>query len=206
MAPLDSHPLVVGLVLAAGAGERMGGNKARVMIGDEPLAVLHARRLREAGCSAVVLVTRPEVAPLFVQDTRMRVAISTEAQQAGSLIVGLEAAALDGAPDAIVVVTPVDALPARAETIEQLVAAVQAGVEAATPRHGARGGHPVVARARLLTAACADKLPLRDVLLALGVKRLRVDVDDPAIGSDLDTPADVVRLTGAPPRFYGGAL
>jgi len=206
VASIDSHALTMGIVLAAGAGERMGGNKARLLLsgfGEEPLGALHARRMREAGCSGVVLVTRPDVAALFAGDARMRVVTSTAREQAGSLALALDAMALDAAPDAIVVVTPVDALPAKAETIEQLVAAVEAGVEAATPRRGGRGGHPVVARARVIAGACASGLPLRDVLAALGVQRLRVDVDDPAIGTDLDSPADVVRVTGAPPRFWG---
>jgi CTP:molybdopterin cytidylyltransferase MocA len=68
---------------------------------------------------------------------------------------------------------------------------------------GGRGGHPVVTRARVLMplAAEASPRPLREVLAALGDRRRRVEVDDPAVRTDLDTPQDVERVTGAPVRF-----
>jgi molybdenum cofactor cytidylyltransferase len=203
----------IAILLGAGDGTRMGGSKARLIVGGEPLAKLHAERARDAGCDTVILVTRPEIAPLFEPPRfaaikGLRVATSTARDPSGSLAVGLRASGLGAGVDAddgeqIVLVTPIDALPARPETIALLFAAVRGGLDAATPRHGGRGGHPIVARARVLLEAAASALPLRDVLAALGVKRLRVDVDDPAIGTDMDTPADVIAVTGAPPRFWG---
>ena len=197
----------IAILLGAGDGARMGGSKARLVIDGEPLAKLHAKRAREAGCDEVLLVTRPEVAPLFAPPffRGFRVTTSTASDPSGSLAVALREAGLTRGTrdDALVLVTPIDALPARVETIALLFAAVRGGLDAATPRHGGKGGHPIVARAHLLIDAAESALPLRDVLAALGVKRLRVDVDDPAIGTDMDTPADVLAHTGAPPRFWG---
>jgi CTP:molybdopterin cytidylyltransferase MocA len=157
-------------------------------------------RLREAGCEDVVLVTRPELAPRLAHDAR--VASSSAPDPAGSLAIGLRA--LGAAADDLVVVTPVDAWPARVETIRRLVDVVLGGAEAATPRYAGRGGHPVVLRSRALAPfadASRPPPPLRDLLAALGEARTRVDLDDPAITVDLDTPEDVARATGAPPVF-----
>ena len=139
-------PTLAGIVLAAGAGERMGGPKALLLVQGEPLARLHARRLREAGCAKVVIVTRGEIVERFALDAT--VAASAAPDPAGSLAVGLKA--LGAAPDDVLVITPVDAFPVCVETIARLVETVGGGAEAATPRSGGKGGHPVVIRARAL--------------------------------------------------------
>jgi molybdenum cofactor cytidylyltransferase len=187
-----------GIVLAAGAGERMGGPKALLAVEGEPLARLHVRRLREAGCERLVLVTRSEIADRFAADAA--IAISSAADPAGSLAVALRLF-FPLEPDDVFVITPVDAWPVRVETIARLVEAVRSGAEAATPRYERRGGHPVVVRGRVLAGYEKTPLPLRDVLGALEGARARVSVDDPAVAVDLDTPEDVVRLTGCTPRF-----
>jgi molybdenum cofactor cytidylyltransferase len=206
-------PRLSGVVLAAGAGVRMGGPKALLLLEGEPLAAVHARRLREAGCGRIVIVTRRELVAQVEGFAGGALVVASEAPDpAGSLAVGLGALALAGG-DAIVV-TPVDAWPARAETIARLVEAVEAGAEAATPRHEGKGGHPVVIRVRAMGAAgemretgqaaySASPRPLRDVLAALGDARVRVDVDDPSIAIDLDTPEDVRAITGEAPSFSG---
>lgn len=185
------------IVLAAGAGTRMGGPKALLVVGGEPLARVHARRLREAGCGGVVIVTRAEIAVRGVFDRDARVAVSGAPDPAGSLAIGLRV--LAPLREDIVVVTPVDAWPARVETIARLVDAVRDGADAATPLFDGKGGHPVVVRAWVLD--CDAPRPLRDVLAALGSRRVRIDVDDPSIAVDLDTPDAVTAMTGSPPRF-----
>jgi hypothetical protein len=47
--------------------------------------------------------------------------------------------------------------------------------------------------------------PLRDCLAALGDARVRVEVQDIAVGVDLDTPEDVVALSRAGPIFWASA-
>jgi CTP:molybdopterin cytidylyltransferase MocA len=193
--------IALGIVLAAGAGERMGGPKALLLVDGEPLARVHARRLREAGCGRVVIVTRAELVETFAGDG---LAVASGAPDpAGSLAVGL--GAIGAGRDEILVVTPADAWPARVETIARLVEAVLGGAEAATPRYEGAGGHPVVLRARTLEGFGRAPRPLRDVLAALGQGRVRVEVDDPAVAADLDTPEDVLEATGAGPRFASRA-
>lgn len=183
-----------GVVLAAGLGGRMGGRKARILLGEVPLVAAHAMRLREAGAREVVAVVRAEDEELL--RGRARVAISSEVDQAGSLARGLDRLASGGD---LVIVTPVDVLPASVATIRALARAIAGGAAAAVPTLGGKGGHPVAVRASVLHAGRGR--PLRDVLAELGAQCLRVEVDDAAVLTDLDAPEDVERVLGAPVRF-----
>lgn len=184
---------MIGVVLAAGAGRRMGGPKARLVAFGAPLLEAHVRRLEQAGCRDVVVAVREgdeRLAPHTV--------VSSAPDPAGSLRVALAAAR--GGEHELVVVTPVDALPARVHTIRALVRAARAPALAATPTFRRRGGHPVVVTRCALTAL-DDGRSLRDLLRALGERRVRVEVADAAVAVDLDEPADVLAATGAPPSF-----
>jgi molybdenum cofactor cytidylyltransferase len=186
------------VVLAAGNGARMGGPKARLVVDDAPLALRHWRRLREAGAKKIVVVARPEDVDWLV-GLGAEASASTAPEPGGSLAVGVRAL---GERDGVVLITPVDTLPASVATIEALCARVAAGAQAATPVHGGRGGHPVVVRRAVLDAyRHGESPPLRDVLSSLGEGRARVAVDDEAVVTDLDAPEDLLRLTGARPRF-----
>jgi CTP:molybdopterin cytidylyltransferase MocA len=104
------------------------------------------------------------------------------------------------------VITPVDAPPVSLETLRALTEALaDEAADAVTPRYGDDGGHPVVCRAPVLSpygpSATPPLPPLRDVLRALGPRRLRLPLPDPCIPLDLDTPADVLAVTGAPAAF-----
>ena len=176
---------MLGIVLGAGIGGRMGGPKARLLIAGETLAALHAQRLREAGCEEVVVVLAQHDA---IDAT---IAISHAPDPAGSLAIGLDAATGDP-----IIVTPVDVIPAHVETIRALVRALE-GHDAVTPRFRGRGGHPVVIR----RAAIEIGKPLNGVLERLGERRKWIEIEDAAVVTDLDTPDDVVRATGSPPRF-----
>lgn len=171
----------------------MGGRKARLLVGEVPLVVAHAARLREAGARSVLAVLRLEDEALV--RGRARAVISAEPDQAGSLARGLEH--VDG--DDIVIVTPVDVLPASVATIHALERAVAEGASAAVPIFHGKGGHPVAVRASALRAG--GQRPLREVLSALGAQCVRVPVEDEAVTTDLDVPADVERVLGGPVRF-----
>ncbi len=182
-------------MLAAGSGQRMGGAKARLVVGGAKLVDLHAARLREAGCTSVVMVVRADDADVVPRGALT--AISAAPEPSGSLLVGMK---LVPKEQDVLVITPIDVLPARADTIRALVLALEGDGVAATPTHEGQGGHPVVLRLAALDAL-TPYASLRDVLHALGPRRVRVVTNDAAIRTDLDTPADVVQHTGAPPAF-----
>ena len=195
--------MINAIIVAAGAGTRLGQPKARLLIHGVPLALLHVRRAREAGCDGIVVVTRRADQEWVGREAE--VAVSVEPEQAGSLRAGVAALFGDGGGGGDgdwVLVTPVDALPARLETISRLFAALGEGADAVSPVVSGKGGHPVVLRASVLRRAYDGAAPpLRDVLQGLGARRLRVEVDDPNVVTNLDTPADVLAATGAEPVF-----
>jgi CTP:molybdopterin cytidylyltransferase MocA len=193
---------MIGVVLAAGHGRRLGGPKALVVFEGESLASAHAVRLFEAGCREVVVVVRSEVLPRLSLPPLARVAISSAEDPAGSLSVGLHEVATE--PEEPVFISLVDVLPARVTTLSLLAAVLEGGAEAATPSRCGVSGHPVAARARVLDVyrgrnGAAPRLC--DVLDALGPRKVRVVVDDEAVTSEIDAPADAHRVLGHGPVF-----
>ena len=190
----------------------MGGPKALLVYDGRPLVWKHVDRAREVGCGEIVVVARREVACILDRGetpahgaatgghSGARVVVSEELEPAGSLAVGVRAL---GAAS-IVLVSPVDVVPASDQTIELLFKAIFAGAVAATPVFGERGGHPVVCRREVLDRYAGERPhpSLRDVLDSLGDRRARVRVSDESVTIDLNRPEDVFARTGAAPVFW----
>jgi CTP:molybdopterin cytidylyltransferase MocA len=182
------------IVLAAGEGRRMGTPKALLEVGGVTLVERHVGRLVELGCEAIAVVVRPEVAvaPSLRSMACVRIVEARTASQAESLAAGLRA--LEGIDDPILV-TPVDLMPPGLATLRTLLDALAPSVDAVTPVHGGRGGHPVIARHRVLAGSSTglEGVPLRARLAALGPRRLRIPVEDASVLGDFDVPADLER-------------
>jgi CTP:molybdopterin cytidylyltransferase MocA len=175
---------VSGIVLAAGAGRRLGGPKAELVIGGERLLDRAVRVLHDSGCAEVVAVVRA--------DTRVEGAVvvvnsDPERGMGSSLRLGLAAASGDRA--AIVLVdTPGITADAVRRTLE-----VAAPVAVAT--YGGRRGHPVVIDRPLWTNVAA---------LAIGDAGARAFLREhpelvtevPCAGdpTDVDTAEDLARF------------
>lgn len=191
------------LVLASGSGTRMGGPKALLLWNDRPLASAHAAARRE-DCERTIVVTRAHIAEALRRaDPDLELVVSTEPDElgpAGSIAAAVRSGALSR--HAVVIVTPVDVMPASREVIEALAAATLRG-EAAKPIRGGRAGHPVACRRALLEREYgADAPPLRDVLGRLGDGCISVLVADPAVDGDLDTPEAWEAAVGTRPDFW----
>lgn len=217
-------PRPIAIILASGKGERLGGTKAvlawtlapqpglrpdkpgSARSGPEiPLAIAHAEARLAADCGRVLVVIRQPIVKKLLRHVRpgIDLIVSTAPDELGPA--GSLAAAASRLGDAAeIIVTPVDTLPARADTIAQLLARLRAepSLLAVRPVNRGRGGHPVVLRPEALARYLdPSPPPLRDHLRALGDRCADVEVDDPTVLIDLDTPGDVMRATGAPPRF-----
>jgi nicotine blue oxidoreductase len=191
------------ILLAAGAGLRMGQPKALLEVHGELLVLQHLRRLRAVGVEHAVVVLPPAVA----QEVEQRCAAHLEpgwvtwlpratASQAHSLAAAAQALhARGGSADRAVFVSPVDLRPAQEATLRLLLARLTPGVRAVTPVAEGRDGHPVLLRSALLGRYLEPgALPsLRDTLDGEPT-RLRVNVDDAAVLGDFDTPADLAAL------------
>jgi CTP:molybdopterin cytidylyltransferase MocA len=204
-----SAPLAI--VLAAGVGRRMGGPKALLVVDGQPLVTAHAQRLREAGCRPIVVVVRAAIATqvrdMLRQVPEAQLCVADTASMSASLVAAL--GCVPAQSGRAVVVSPIDTLPVRPSTLDALLRAVMAPqVHVATPRYQARGGHPIVAREGLLQAfRDGYSGTLRDLLRGAEAQRLRLDLDDPEVASDLDTPSDLAaRRPGLVPQFAALAL
>jgi CTP:molybdopterin cytidylyltransferase MocA len=174
---------VSGVVLAAGAGTRLGMPKAEVRIDGERLVDRAVRVLREGGCTEVVAVLR---AGVVVDDAITVVNPAPERGMGSSLRLGLAAAS--GARAAVLLV---DTPGVGADAVAGVLA-VSSPVAIAT--YGGRRGHPVVIDRPLWTdvarLATGDQ-GARPFLLAYPDLVTEVACDgDPG---DIDTGADLAR-------------
>ena len=142
---------VAGLVLAAGAGVRLGRPKAEVELGGRRLVDLTIETCARAGLDPVVVVTgatRLEPAPLAESDAlvapRVLLVHNPEWQtgMASSLRTGL--AVVDGHEDVdAVVITLVDTPSVGAEHLRRVVAALAGGATAAVAAYEGKPRTPV---------------------------------------------------------------
>ena len=186
---------VAAVVLAAGESTRMGQPKARLQWRGRSF-VEHAVALA-AGCAPIVVVSGAADLPAL----GVRVAENAQWRMGplSSLQVGLraiEAEAWTG-----VLVLTVDRPHVDASTIAALLRGHAARPDAVLqPMHAGRSGHPIlhprdVAEALLQLPPSASA---RDVVHRPDVasRRVAIEVDDPAILDNIDTPEDLARLLG----------
>lgn len=191
--------MIPGIVLAAGGSVRMGRPKALLRCGAGGLTFVHcaAAALCGGGAEEALVVGRPEDEALRAEVDAMPLRAryvenpAADSGQLSSVLAGLAAADRPGV--SAVVVVPVDAPLIRPDTVAALVARFRAGGGAIVRAvHGGRHGHPVVF-GRLAFDALRHADPsvgARAVLRAHAAWVVDVEVDDPGVLGDVDTPAD----------------
>ena len=193
---------VAGLLLAAGAGRRMGGPKALLELDGEPLVGRGIRLLADGGCSPVVVVVgagADDVRPLCA-GAQVVAAAGWSTGMGASLRTGL--AALDPDVDACVVAL-VDQPLVSARAVDLLRAAHAEGAVAAVATYDGKARNPVLLDRRTwagVTAAATGDEGARGWLRAHPELVVRVDCSGVGSPEDLDTPADLATLTDAARR------
>ncbi len=184
---------VVGAVLAAGSGSRMGTPKAELRVDGLRLVDRAVRALTEGGCADVVAVLR---AGVDVVDARVVLNAAPERGMRSSLALAVDAA--DPTADALAVLL-VDTPGVGASAVRAVVTGWTAG-RVAVASYAGRRGHPTVMSLELWRAA------LRRAGADEGARALLAErpdlVDDIAVDgdpSDLDTPDDLASWTGRDP-------
>ncbi len=192
---------LAGVVLAAGASERMGRPKALLDFRGRPFAVRILEALEALDVKSRVVVLGPDAARIRPSLATHDCIIVENPDLAGEAIGSLRAAlaALDAIRPSGVVAWPVDLPHVRVATLERLLEAYRrAGAPAVMPSFAERRGHPVIwdqaLFPELVTSEAATRHGARAVLTAHEQEIVTVPVDDPAVIDDLNTPEDYERL------------
>jgi CTP:molybdopterin cytidylyltransferase MocA len=187
------------VILAAGAGTRLGGVAKALLGGAEPFLARIARTARAAGLArGVVVVGAPfgEAVAAAARAAGLEVIVNPAPARgmASSVALGFAALATDDGLDAAWL-WPVDHPAVTVATLRALIAGRGAHLVAA-PAYGGRGGHPpLVGRPLFAALAAAADAPggARGILAA--ASRILIDVDDPGVIRDVDTVADLAEAS-----------
>ncbi len=183
------------VVVAAGMSSRMGDFKPMLSIGEISVAQRVVATLRQAGAERVVVVTGYNADELerhlsksgavFVRNEEYR---TTE--MFDSALIGLKY--IRGKCDRILF-TPVDVPLFTAATVRGLL---DSGAELACPVCGGQRGHPILMSPNVVDRLLRDSGEdgLKGALGRCGVPMTLVDVPDPGILHDADTPEDYRQL------------
>lgn len=186
-------PRVVGLLLAAGSGERFGGPKALVRSAGEPWVVRAVRVLRDGGCDPVVVVVG--AAADAVEDLLDPATVVVRAEDwatgmGASLRAGLETVTTY---DADAVLVHLVDLPDVGPAVVRRLVDVASTDALARARYGDAPGHPVLLGrdhwAGAAAAATGDR-GARDHLAGRDVRH--IDCSDLANGEDVDEPGPML--------------
>lgn len=187
-----AEPLTAGLLLAAGAGSRLGTPKALVEFRGERLVDRGVRTLREGGCHPVVVVLGAATAQVrgavTVRNPRWRTGMGS------SLRAGLAALPDDAER---VVIALVDQPFVGPEAVRRLVRAARQGASVAVAAYGGAPRNPVlIAREHFgrVAAMATGDVGARPFLRAHPELVVAVACDDVGDPADIDTPADLSAL------------
>lgn len=190
---------LAGVVLAAGRSSRMGRTKALLDAGGEPFVVRAVTCLLHGGVGPVVTVLRSEAREVAraaqAAGSRIVVNPAPDDPDGGGPLSSLRLAIralteserdLDG-----LLLLPVDHPRVRSSTVRALVDSFRhSGAPVTVPVWRGRRGHPVVLAASLFDELLTGDLPdgARTVVHRYGDERVDVEVEDPGVVDDLDTP------------------
>jgi molybdenum cofactor cytidylyltransferase len=190
--------MIPAIVLAAGASTRMGTPKALLPAGDRTFIRRILETLRDAGVADTVVVVRPGDTAIEAEIAaagygRAVVNHRPELGQLSSLIAGLDAVDRAGVDAMLLTLVDVPLIdPGTVRVLCERAARSPAPIVRAV--HRGRHGHPVIFKREVFD-------PVRRADPALGAKAVvrafpveDVDVEDPGIAEDVDTPDDYRRL------------
>jgi molybdenum cofactor cytidylyltransferase len=196
--------MAVAIVPAAGRSRRMGRPKLLLPFGEQTVLGATLEALARGGVGTIVLVGAPGDDDLgrWAASHGARLAINPRPDDGmlTSVWAGLEA--LGGAAALLargeeLLVCPGDLPRLRADTVAALLReAREAGAWLLVPRCGKERGHPLVVRGELLLEipALDPAVGLRQLRQRHPERTLEVEVADPGVVLDVDTPDDYERL------------
>jgi len=187
---------ICAILLAAGASKRFGSDKLlHPLAGQTPVALAALANLR-AAIPRVIAVVRPG-APVL--ENRLSAAGATVILCANAdegMGASLSSAVCASGDAAGWVIALADMPYIRPETIKTIAASLAAGADIVAPAYRGERGHPVglSARFRAQLEALRGDEGARSLLRQNQDSVTLIDVDDPGICRDIDTPDDLRRV------------
>jgi len=193
----------VAIVLAAGASSRMGSCKALLDLGGRTLLARAVAAFAGVGVGDVIVVTGHSGGGVGTAAAVLGARPVPNPRHAEGMYSSVQAGAAAVPEGRRFFVLPVDCPLVRPETVGRLARIADPGeASVVLPTNGGRPGHPPLLapelRGQILTARPAGGL--RGLLETVAGGTLRIDVDDPNILLDADTPEDLERLRTAAGR------
>jgi molybdenum cofactor cytidylyltransferase len=185
---------ICGILLASGSGSRFGSDKLMHALapGGEPIAVHAARHLVQAipDSIAVVRSANSRLARLLRAEG-LRIAVCRDAAKGmgHTLAAGVRASA--GANGWVVALADMPGV--LPETVARVAQALRDGATIVAPRYQGQRGHPVGLAPRFLgeLLALQGDAGARAIVAAHQDRITLIDVDDPGVTKDIDTPGDL---------------
>jgi len=190
---------IAAIVTAAGRSSRMGRPKALLDYRGQSFVARIAGELLACGVRPVVVVGAAGDRELATAAARAgaRYAVNPDPDRGmlSSVLAGFEALAEDRL--IAFLLWPVDYPAVRRETVAAILEAYRrARCEIVVPVHAGHRGHPVLFDRTTFAdlRAAPMEVGARAVVRAHAAGRVEVEVADPAIHDDIDTPEDLARL------------
>lgn len=185
---------ICGILLAAGASTRFGSDKLLYPLDDGRSVAVTALNNLRAAIPDVIAVVRPGVPALEqrLSEAGARVVQCADADQ--GMGTSLATAVSASAAVAGWVIALADMPYIRPRTIEKIAAFLAAGAAIVAPAYQGVRGHPVglSSQYRAQLEALRGDEGARSILRLNQGSVTLIDVDDPGVCRDIDTPADLV--------------
>jgi molybdenum cofactor cytidylyltransferase len=183
---------IVGILLAAGNSHRFGSNKLLHPINDQAMLSITAKKLKSSLPDSIAIIKPGDRELKYLLRNEGMTVIECEHANNGmgaSLACGIKSSMGAGAW----LIALADMPFIHSTTINKVVHAMDAGASIAVPEYSGRRGHPVgfSQEYKHLLAALDSDQGARDILIDHQPQITPVIVDDPGIGTDIDTPEDI---------------
>lgn len=188
---------VAAILLAAGKSRRMGSCKQLLQLGETTVIGRCLNTLVKGGVSKIVVVVSLDgdevVKAALVYPVLVVTNSTVEGDMASSVRVGRDALPANTSGVIVALCDYPQVVPATVALLLESHAAEPHCI--IIPSHGGRRGHPVLVP-RLILEELQGNLTLKDLVRCNPDRLLCIEVDDPGVLIDMDTPEDYRRLCG----------